>query len=310
MPRSESNRQLQDLRSYNRKLSHLCRLTAEVARLGDESATLHKIVDTAAMLLHVQGAHLALVDTKQETLYGVVSSGRHARNAPRLKLQLSKSYAAQEALRTCRPVAINKAEDDARVNPDAKEIMGIRGVAYLPLLSGNQSFGLLILITRRSHVWTADELDLAMNFAGVAAVALENSRLMAHLAETERRLRSLIEHIPAIVYVCDVDPPYRTQYISPQAEAMLGYTPEEWTGGPGSLFMKVVHPDDLNHIHRDSRTGKKRGFGAVEYRMLDKKGETRWFHDEAVLVRDPSGTPVAWHGVLVEITGIRKMAQH
>lgn len=310
MPQGTTDRKLQDLRRQNRKLSHLCRLTAEVARLGDEHATLQKIVDTAAQLLEVGGAHLALVDKNQESLFGVVSSGHHALSAPRLRLQLSQSYAAWEALRTCRPVAINRAEDDVRVNPRARDLMGIRGVAYLPLLSGDDSFGLLILITRRPHVWTAEELDLATNFGNVAAVALENSRLMSHLAETEGRLRSLIEHIPAIVYVCDVKPPYRTQYISPQALTMLGYSPEEFTGDPDSLFMKIVCPEDLSHVIREDRRSAKRGFGTVEYRMLDKQGEARWFRDEAVLIRDPSGEPVAWHGVLVEITGLKKMAQH
>jgi PAS domain S-box-containing protein len=310
MPPSSTHRQLEELRRSVGKLSHLCRLTAEVARLGDERGTLKKIVDTAAQLLHVQGAHLALVDKNEEALYGVVSSGRHPQNAPRLRLQLSQCYAAHEALRTCRPVAVNNAEDDARVNPRARDLMGIRGVAYLPLLSGDQSFGLLIVITRRPHVWAEEELDLAMKFATVAAVALENSRLLARLAETEARLRSLIEHIPAIVYVCDVEPPYRTQYISPQAVAILGYTPEEWTEDPDGLFIKVVHPEDLPQVIREDRRSAKRGFGTNEYRLLDRHGETRWFRDEAVLVRDPGGKPVAWHGVLVEITGLKKMAQH
>jgi PAS domain S-box-containing protein len=310
MPRSSAQRRLRDLIRHNRKLSHLCRLTAEVARLGDERTTLQRIIDTAALLVNVQGAHLALVDKNQKQLYGLVSSGRHPRNARRLRLQLSQSYAAREALRTCRPVAINRAADDARVNPRARSLMGIRGVAYLPLLSGDQSFGLLILVTRRPHVWRADELDLAMNLANVAAVALENTRLLTHLAETEGRLRSLIEHIPAIVYVCDVKPPYRTQYISPQVHTMLGYSPEEWTGDPDGLYVKLVHPEDLQRVIRNDRRALKQGFARVEYRLLDSRGEARWFRDEAVLVRDPAGTPIAWHGVLVEITGLRKMTQH
>jgi len=40
---------------------------------------------------------------------------------------------------------------------------------------------------------------------------------------------------------------------------------------------------------------------------MDKQGEIRWFRDEAVLVKDPSGAPIAWHGVMVEITGLKKM---
>src|SRR5262249_31534898 len=156
------------------------------------------------------------VDRDEQHLYGVVSSGRHPDDAPRLRVQLSQSAAAQRALSTRRGVAIQNADHDTRVNPRVREMMSIRGVAYLPLLSGKESFGLLILNTRRPHSWSRDDLALARRFADVASVALENARLMSTLAETEGRFRSLVEHIPAIVYRCDLEPPYRTRYISPQ----------------------------------------------------------------------------------------------
>ena len=309
MPEQTSRKHLDELRRHNEQLLRLCRLTADVARLGNERATLKKIIDTAASLLGVTGAHIALVDRNEQELYGVISSGRHPLDAPRLKLQLSQACGAQEALKTCRPVAIGDAEDDARVNPRARELMAIRGIAYLPLLSGKESFGLLILITRRPHSWTPQDLELARHFADLAAVALENSRLMAQLAETEIRFRSLVEHIPAIIYVCDVDPPYRTRYISPQAAVMLGYTEEEWTRDR-DFFMKILHPDDAGSlIQLGEEAIRKKGFATSEYRLLDRQGEVRWFRDETVLVRDPSGNPVGWHGVLVEITGLKKMPQ-
>src|SRR3989449_4464739 len=304
-----SQRRLEELRRHNRKLERLCRLTADIARLGNERATLKKIVDTAANLIGVQGAHIALVDKNEEQLYGVISSGRHPEDAPRLKFQLSQSAAAQKALKGRKPVAIENAWDDARVNPRARELMGIRGVAYLSLLSGNESFGLLILITRRPHAWTAPELDLARRFADVSSVALENSRLMTQLAETEVRFRSLVEHVPAIIYRCDVEPPFRTQYISPQAKAMLGFSPKEWLDDP-TFFMKIIHPDDVGSLVELSEEAvRNKGFVTSEYRLLDKSGEIRWFRDEAILVRDPSGRPIAWHGVLVEVTGMKKL-QH
>jgi PAS domain S-box-containing protein len=305
-----SQRRLEELRSHNKKLERLCSLTASIARLGDEHVTLKKIVDTAAQLMGVQGAHLALVDKEEEGLYGVVSSGRHPGDAPRLKLQLSQSAAAQKALKSRKPVAIENALDDSRVNPRARELMAIRGVAYLPLLSGTQSFGLLILITRRPHAWTSRELDLARRFADVSSVALENSRLMTQLAETEVRFRSLVEHVPVIIYRCDVDPPYRTHYISPQTQTMLGFSPEEWLNDPNGFFMKIVHPEDVGRLVDLTKEGvRRRGFVTTEYRLLDRAGEIRWFRDEGVLVRDPSGTPIAWHGVMVEVTGMKRL-QH
>src|SRR6267143_5600649 len=118
-----SERRLEELRRRNDKLERLCRLTADIARLGDERATLKKVVDTAASLIGVQGAHIALVDKDEKALYGVISSGRHPEDAPRLKFQLSRSAAAQKALRSRKPVSIENAADDVRVNPRAREVM-------------------------------------------------------------------------------------------------------------------------------------------------------------------------------------------
>src|SRR5262249_30876477 len=158
---------------------------------------------------------------------------------------------------------IENAADDARVNPQAREVMAIRGVAYLPLLSGSESFGLLILITKRPHLWTEEQLDLAGRFADVASVALENSRLMTQLAETETRFRSVGAHARPISRGPDAAPPYHTRYISPQVTAMLGYPAEEWTREPG-FFMKLIHPDDIGGIlDVDQVARRKKGFATI-----------------------------------------------
>jgi PAS domain S-box-containing protein len=77
-----------------------------------------------------------------------------------------------------------------------------------------------------------------------------------------------------------------------------------------SFFVKIIHPEDMQRlVDLSEEAARNRGFTTSEYRLLDRQGEVRWFRDEAVLVRDPSGDPVAWHGVLVEITGLKRM-QH
>jgi len=308
-PRTAERSDLLALRTYNRKLIRLAGLTAEIAKLGDERATLRKIVDTAASLVGVESAHLALVDRGERMLFGVASSGRHRPGARGLRVELSKSAAAHEALQTRKPVIVERARQDARVNRRARKILSIGAIVYLPLLSGRQSFGLLILVTRTPHAWSRQEVALARRFADIAAVALENVRLLGRLAATEARFRSLVEHIPAVVYTCEVEPPYKTIYISPQTETMLGYSPEEWLED-GRFFMKLIHPTDLDaHVAHWSAAARTVGFVTSDYRLRDRRGELRWFRDEAVLVRDPAGAPIAWHGVMVEITGLKKMEQ-
>lgn len=287
------------------QLERICSLPGEVARLGEQSAALRLIVETVVEVVGADSVHLAQVDDRERALFGVISSGSHPDDAPHIELHLSQAAAAQEALHHRKEIHIDDARNDPRVNPTARDILSIASVAYLPLLSGSESFGLMILVSGRPRAWGKEALVLARYAADVASVALENFRLLARLAESEERFSSLVDHIPAIIYTRDVEPPFRTHSISPVVESMLGYSPQEWTQDVG-LFMKLVHPDDIEQVIAvGERAVQGRGFATSEYRMLDRRGETRWFRDEAVLVRDPAGHPVAWRGVAVDITATR-----
>ena len=290
-----------------RRLERLCRLASEVAALREEQSTLRHVVETAVKVVGVPAAHVALVDRSRKALYGLVSSGAHRPRAPRARFVLSAGQAALTALEKRRPIVVRDARRDRRVHAEARARLRLGSVAYLPLLAGKESFGLLILARPRPHVWSRESIRLARHVATFASVALQASRLLDRLAETDGRFRSLLEDIPAVVYSCAVDFPYRTFSVSRQIETILGTPASQWLEDP-DLFFKLIHPDDLAAVMEANEEGKAgRGFVRTEYRLLDKKGSTRWFRDEAVLVRDPAGTPIAWHGVLVEITGIKEL---
>ena len=74
-----------------------------------------------------------------------------------------------------------------------------------------------------------------------ASRALEREE--ANLRTAEERYRTLVEQIPAVVYVDAAVGPDTTIYISPQTEAILGFTQAEWMADP-DLLSKHVHPDD------------------------------------------------------------------
>jgi PAS domain S-box-containing protein len=128
------------------------------------------------------------------------------------------------------------------------------------------------------------------------------------VVESERRFRRVVEHLPAIVYMESVardesDP--QMLYVSPQLEATLGFTPEEWVANPAA-WMQQFHADDRERVRaeyaRVDRTGEP--FDA-EYRMHARDGRLLWFHDEAVLVRDADGEPLYWQGIMYDITAER-----
>ncbi len=112
----------------------------------------------------------------------------------------------------------------------------------------------------------------------------------------------LLEQVPAIVYVADSGDDGVWHYVSPQIRAILGYSPDEWLANP-RLWAQRLHPDDRQRVIKmeSDHVGGTPNDGAVEYRMLDRKGDLVWIRDDAVLVEDSDGTE-RWHGVLSDIS--------
>ena len=120
--------------------------------------------------------------------------------------------------------------------------------------------------------------------------------------EAELSYRLLLEHLPIIVYVNRIDKLGSTTYVSPQIQTMLGYKPEEWLADP-EFWQKVIHPDDRQEVIQKSiLAGDLSESFDIEYRMLSRDGKVLWFRDQAVLVRDRRGFPLAWQGLKINIT--------
>jgi diguanylate cyclase (GGDEF)-like protein/PAS domain S-box-containing protein len=120
--------------------------------------------------------------------------------------------------------------------------------------------------------------------------------------------RSLLERVPAIVYVADVGASGRWHYVSPQIEPILGYTQREWLADP-DLWSQRLHPDDreLALSPEDEPVHGAGASSALEYRMLARDGRVVWVRDDAWLVEGPDGEP-RWHGVLSDVTD-RRLAE-
>jgi PAS domain S-box-containing protein len=128
------------------------------------------------------------------------------------------------------------------------------------------------------------------------------------LEEAEARYRGVVEHIPAVAFIEDVDSEHphgeRSIYVSPQIQGMLRFTPEEWAA-PGARD-DLVHPDDRERI-RESRL-RERAAGEPlleEYRILTRRGTSLWVREETTPVGGAPGGLQRWQGVLFDVTGHR-----
>ncbi|MFN8628750.1 MAG: EAL domain-containing protein [Chloroflexota bacterium] len=83
--------------------------------------------------------------------------------------------------------------------------MGVRTVTFVPLVSGDESTGLLVLCHLAPFTWTDAELDLCATFASQMATATANARLFSLARAGAARLRAIGELSARLNRIQDVE---------------------------------------------------------------------------------------------------------
>jgi PAS domain S-box-containing protein len=130
--------------------------------------------------------------------------------------------------------------------------------------------------------------------------------LEAQLSVSEEQYRHLVEHASDTFYrvAVDDDPMQgKLTYVSPQAQALTGYAPEEFQRDQG-LWMQLLHPGDLPVVAMATRAIlDSREPGTREYRIRHRDdGHYTWVEDRVVPQFDASGALVGYQGTARDIT--------
>jgi two-component system, cell cycle sensor histidine kinase and response regulator CckA len=127
------------------------------------------------------------------------------------------------------------------------------------------------------------------------------------LQEAEGRYRTLLEQMPAVVYVSDHERVDRLIYISPQIEGILGFSVAEWMAD-ADLLARQLHPGDRERFLAELRRLRATSEPvSTEFRMLARDGRVVWFSDQIRVVGGEDGSRRV-QGFLLDITE-RKRAE-
>ncbi len=153
-------------------------------------------------------------------------------------------------------------------------------------------------------------MELASVFGGPSAMSvspLERDALASDPdgSNLEARYRALLEQIPAVVFMIYLDRGVSEAYVSPEIEAALGYSREEWLEDPVRWY-EHIHPDDKQRWSMEAATMFLSGQPLrSSYRVIARDGRVVWFHCDARMVRRADGEPWFIHGVAFDISDLK-----
>ncbi|MBI2238929.1 MAG: PAS domain-containing protein, partial [Actinobacteria bacterium] len=114
----------------------------------------------------------------------------------------------------------------------------------------------------------------------------EYRRIERQLRESENKYRSLVEGLPAVVYIAEFGEQGNWKYISPQIETVLGFTQEEFMSA-GQLWRDRILPEDRDQaMNAELMLLNGQGRMQTEYRILGRDGRVIWIREEADALKD------------------------
>jgi PAS domain S-box-containing protein len=153
--------------------------------------------------------------------------------------------------------------------------------------------------TASDHIFIEEVSEIS---GTIAMAAASFGRERGALASYQRRLNSIAQHAPIIVYAVDVANGEGTDmtYISPSVEQMLGYSTAE--GLAENWWSRSIHPDDYEYCMEQFRHLKPGKVYAAEYRLRHKNGSYVWVYDTLSVEPTAQGAEQEAVGIIMDIS--------
>ncbi|MBD2017247.1 PAS domain S-box protein [Microcoleus sp. FACHB-53] len=200
-------------------------------------------------------------------------------------------------------------------SPLAK-VYGLKAGFGVPIVADEQVLAVLAFFMFEPHPEDRQLVELVSAVATQLGLVLQRKQILsqaaqsaAALRESQRRLASLIDALPGIVFSCASDPAWSMTYLSEGCLSLTGYNSEELIGNRSVSFDAITHPEDLPQVLASIDTGvaQKQPY-VVEYRIRTKSGQEKWVWEKGHGVFDDTGELLGIEGFITDITE-RKRAE-
>ena len=165
-------------------LKRIIEITGALNSTLNVDELLDMIMKSASDLLNAETSSLLLLDEESGDLVIHVAPGEPGEQVERRHVPPGKGIAGA-VLESGDGVVISDAKSDPRFYGVMDQATGFetKNMIALPLKVRDQTIGVVEVINKRDGDWTDDDKDIAGALANQAAIAIDNARLYAKLAD-------------------------------------------------------------------------------------------------------------------------------
>ncbi len=151
-----------------------------------------------------------------------------------------------------------------------------------------------------------DDNGVVIGTLGVATEKTAQVEYRAQARENERRLTTLVRHLPVAAFQRSIDSQWSMEFISEGSRALTGYAPEDFFGNAVRTWGSIISPEDFERACYEFQGRLAVGASYnLEYRIVRADGEERWVREHGVSVGGEDGKAKSLVGVIMDFTETR-----
>ncbi len=287
--------------------------TAVISSLEPE-VVLNRILEQMGRLLNIQMYAIIALDSEEGAFRIRASRGLSQQFTERLSIMPSEpDSVTMRALHSGEPIQVNDTETDPSyvIRRPRARAEGYRAILAVPLHTKHAPPTALLVFHPTPHVFTDNEIQLLVNFANHAAMAIENAILFERsdmqLQEQTRRLESLVQSLHDGLILSNLDG--KTVYANRRLGVLADLSARELAGlSMNKILTRILsRSNDSEKVRKAAQEIYQRGGDRIAEISILNEGRTFYLRLETFDVTDSHGDLIGRGLLLHDITSDREL---